>query len=811
MQIAGPSLGINAPIILIAVMAISLTTFLHNGKFSATYDELENSRIALVVNDLKATLETGLDLGLPLEGLGNAQAAINFEAGADRDIVSISLYDEAGDVIFHTGRALNTQTISHYWKSQSQADWRVREADVLIVGNTLLTAGGTNAGGMILRYSRQGRDAVIDAFASSLRIASASIISLTAVIAFASVGAIMQRTNLRMAHIDASGMRRLHKRTIRRLFAATLLMLLISQLAMALFSWSLIEKKIRPQLEQKAATIARLSAHEIGRALDAGVPLARLDGVTARFDEIRKENTDIGFLRIVDANERSLFSSEGKVGNPFSSAPTVKMPVLFEDARIAMLQIGIDPQAIVHQSNALLYDMAIVLLTSMLIAFEVLVFVIARKVSQPMLDHVDALGINTLALACEREAHLNAQAQSRVLTVRLLTFLFLFAEILSRPFMPLYADTFSDTPHLLHSSLIASLPVSVFLLSAALTMPFAGRWSDRVGRRRSYVAGALVMALGLLLTATAPLFIFLLIGRLQAGIGFGLMFMSCQGTIADHAQVSRRSQGATMFVSAIMVAEVCGPAVGGLLAERIGFRPVFFTGACVALLAAFVGARVLENQGRHVVKAIPSEPLHLRELLLDKRFAALCMLSGIPAKMMYAGFLVYLVPVVLTEFGNSEAEVGRFVMVYGVLILTLAPVFSRLADRYAVHARLVGLGGMLTSFGLLILALRPSDSTVLLGIAALGIGQSMSLTAQFSLVTHLASAKAARTGTDASGINGVFRMLERLGSAAGAALAGAMMAIIGSIGATLVLGTIGMFSSVGFLLVFSIQRQRRPT
>ncbi len=811
MQIAGPSLGINAPIILIAVMAISLTTFLHNGKFAANYDDLENARIALVVDDLKATLETGLDLGLPLEGLGNAQAAINFEAGADRAIISISLYDEAGNVVFHTGRALSVQSIPPHWKLQGQSVWRIHDGDTLIVGNSLSTAGGAHAGDMILRYSRQGRDAAIDTFMASLRMASAVVIVLTALIAFATVSAIMRQTNRSITHIDAAGMRRLHQRTTRRLFAAALLMLLVSQLVIALYSWSLAEKNIRPQLEQKAATVARLSAHEIGHALDAGVPLARLDGVSFRLDEIRKGNTDIGFVRIVDVNERPLFSSGVASADPMALSPNLKVPVLFETAKVATLQIGIDQQAITKKNNALLYDMAIVLLTSMLIAFEVLLFVIARNVSQPMLNHLDAPSLDSVELSSDREAHLHAQSQSRIITVRLLTFLFLFAEILSRPFMPLYAQTFQDTPHLVHSSLIASLPVSVFLLSAALTMPLAGRWSDRVGRRRSYIAGALVMALGLLLTATAPLFIFLLIGRLQTGIGFGLLFMSCQGYIADNTLSNRRGQGATMFVSAIMVAEVCGPAVGGLLAERIGFRPVFFAGACVALLAAFVGARVLEIQGSHVVKVMKSEPLHLRELLLDKRFAALCMLSGIPAKMMYAGFLVYLVPVVLTEFGNSEAEVGRFVMVYGILILALAPVFSRLADRYAIHARLVGLGGLLTSFGLLMLAIHPSDSTVLLGIAALGIGQSMSLTAQFSLVTQLSTAKAARTGADASGINGVFRMLERIGSAAGAALAGAMMAIMGSIGATLILGTIGLFSSVWFLLVFSLQRQRKST
>jgi predicted MFS family arabinose efflux permease len=810
MKIAGPSLGINAPIILIAVMAISLTTFLLSGKFIATWDTLEDSRIELVVNDLKSTLETGLDLGLQLGELENAQAAINFEAAADPAIASISLYGENGEIVFHTGPALATPAIPHQWKSQTQPHWRMLDGDGLIVAHSLHTAGGANAGSMILRYSRLQRDMIIDTLTSSLRSASAVVITLTALVAFACMFLIMRRANQRMRHIDAAGIRQLHRRVTRQLFATVLLVLLVSQLAMSVFSWSRIEEHIRPQLEQKATIVSSHVTHEIGRALNAGVPLARLEGVSARLDEIRKANTDIASIRIVDMRERLLFSSSADAVDTAYPLPNTGMPILLDGTKVARLQIGIDTQALAKQSNDLLYDIAVVLLTSMLIAFEVLLFVIARNISQPMLAHIDMIDIASLEAPGERESHVNAVGQNRIITVRILIFLFLFAEILSRPFMPLFAETFRDTPTLVHSSLLASLPISVFLLSVALTMPFAGRWSDRVGRRRSYIAGAIIMALGLLLTSMAPLFFLLLIGRLQTGIGFGLMFMACQGYIADHAHAQRRSQGAAMFVSAIMVAEVCGPAVGGLLADRIGFRPVFLFGAGVALLAAYVGAQVLDHQGRQALQKQRADPLRLRELLLDKRFAALCMLSGVPAKMMYAGFLVYLVPVVLTEFGNSKAEIGRFVMLYGVLILALAPVFSRLADRFAIHARLVGLGGMLTSLGLLMLVLRPGEATVLLGIAALGIGQSMSLTAQFSLVTHLSTTRAARTGADASGINGVFRMLERLGSTAGAALAGAMMAIVGSIGATLVLGAIGMISSILFLLVFSTQRKRRP-
>lgn len=75
--------------------------------------------------------------------------------------------------------------------------------------------------------------------------------------------------------------------------------------------------------------------------------------------------------------------------------------------------------------------------------------------------------------------------------------------------------------------------------------------------------------------------------------------------------------------------------------------------------------------------------------------------AAIPAKLLLNGFLFFLVPLTLYELGNSRSEIGRVVMLYGLAALFLGPMFARLADRFAIHGLLIGVGGLLTGIGLI--------------------------------------------------------------------------------------------------------------
>lgn len=700
---------------------------------------------------------------------------------------------------------------------------------------------------------------------------------------------------------------------VRNLFLFSLLVLFLSQAAISLYAWSAIEQRILPELGSKAATVGTSAARKIQRAVAYQIPFEKITGVPEFFDDILQKNPDIAFLVLCDARGRVMHASgiepvqasralrknsnsrnaaqvfagsEAKQPHAVTQVATdegepgektyldTSTPVVYRGQLIGALHTGVEQHYLARRISELRYDIGIILLTSLLIAFEILQFLITRHISAPIqqmtemmeqmaasnfrnrlvsrtgeqLDSIaEALNVLTAkinqsfqdivqlaSIAAEKSASVKESwsamllqlrtrhrfaesgeiidlAQPRVTAIRILTFLFMFAEMLSRPFLPLYAGSLPspDSAFIpIPAGMQASLPISCFLLAVALAMPFAGHWSDRLGRRSSFVLGALMMVAGLLLTATLPDFYALLAARSLTGVAYAIMFMACQGFVIDQTRSGNRTQGMASFVSAIMVAEICAPAVGGILADRIGYPLVFISGALIALIAAAAAISILDNTAAPAGEAgKPAASLGqgLASLAKNYRFIALSILTGIPAKLIYSGFLIYLVPTLVTELGGSKSEIGRYTMLYGLSALLLSPLFARLADRYHArnaHIAMVAAGGILTGLGLLPVLLLSNTWTILLGIACLGLGQAMSISAQLVLVSRLTSKEAQHHGPTAT--LGIFRLIERLGAAAGPAIAAALAAMLGSQQAMAAFGIFGLVSASLFGLLFAI-------
>ncbi|KQV87764.1 hypothetical protein ASD15_27275 [Massilia sp. Root351] len=145
------SITITAPIALISALAIGLTVFLNVGKLDRTLGELEDSRLRFTINVLRQNLETGLDLGLPVRSLGNAQAAMELEARQDPDIVALIVKDDKGRAAFSTGRPA--------------------QSDSIVLSTPLSNNLGVTVGAIELHYSRRSHDRFIAGISRQLLLA----------------------------------------------------------------------------------------------------------------------------------------------------------------------------------------------------------------------------------------------------------------------------------------------------------------------------------------------------------------------------------------------------------------------------------------------------------------------------------------------------------------------------------------------------------------------------------------------------------------------------------------------------------------
>lgn len=151
---------------LVVIFAIGLVTFLNYLKFERTLTTLLQSRLELMIRDLRADIEWSLNLGLALNELRNFQPLVERLIESDRHLLAVDVFGIDGQSVFHSDRQRVGQpappgrdTILRQDEAQM---WWSQEDDALVAGTVLVDNLGQVAGGATLRYSSAGIDATLE-------------------------------------------------------------------------------------------------------------------------------------------------------------------------------------------------------------------------------------------------------------------------------------------------------------------------------------------------------------------------------------------------------------------------------------------------------------------------------------------------------------------------------------------------------------------------------------------------------------------------------------------------------------------------
>jgi EmrB/QacA subfamily drug resistance transporter len=155
--------------------------------------------------------------------------------------------------------------------------------------------------------------------------------------------------------------------------------------------------------------------------------------------------------------------------------------------------------------------------------------------------------------------------------------------------MPSLADTWSGAS-LADLSWVLNAYTVVF---AALLVP-AGRLSDRLGHRRTFLAGIAVFTVASALCAAAPGLGFLVVARLLQAVGAAVLMPSSLGLLLSSYPPERRGAVIRMWAAIGGLAAALGPVLGGLLLEP-GWRWVFLVNLPVGVLTLVLGPRLLPD------------------------------------------------------------------------------------------------------------------------------------------------------------------------------------------------------------------------
>lgn len=113
------------------------------------------------------------------------------------------------------------------------------------------------------------------------------------------------------------------------------------------------------------------------------------------------------------------------------------------------------------------------------------------------------------------------------------------------------------------------------VLAAAIASPILGKLADVYGKKRILVVTAAIASLGALISAIAPTFQILLVGRFLSGVGFAFTALG-YSLIRDVFPARLQAMSISIANTGVGVVTVAAPLISGFMLDRTGVSSVFW-------------------------------------------------------------------------------------------------------------------------------------------------------------------------------------------------------------------------------------------
>jgi MFS family permease len=264
------------------------------------------------------------------------------------------------------------------------------------------------------------------------------------------------------------------------------------------------------------------------------------------------------------------------------------------------------------------------------------------------------------------------------------------------------------------------IALGAFSASTLLLRPFAGRWSDRHGRRPLLIGGVMLFAVVVLGHLLVHSIAALVVLRLLLGTAEAAFFVASFAALADLAPPGRTGEALSLNSLALYLGIATGPGLAQVAIQLGGFRGAWLTAAALAAVACLLATRVPETNSDTSGDA--GLLLHPAALGPGAALAA-----GLAASAAFLGFgVLHARDVGLVPWALAPLTFGATVVILRVALRTLP-------DR-SDPRRLTAMALVVNAAGLLVLGAWATPAGVIAGALLLGLGTTLITPAVFATV-----------------------------------------------------------------------------
>jgi EmrB/QacA subfamily drug resistance transporter len=364
--------------------------------------------------------------------------------------------------------------------------------------------------------------------------------------------------------------------------------------------------------------------------------------------------------------------------------------------------------------------------------------------------------------------------------------------------------------------------INGYTLSFAVLLATGGRLGDIFGRRRMFLLGVVVFALSSATAGLAQAPAELVASRVAQGVGAALMMPATLSIITDAFPAHERGKAMGTWAGVSALALAVGPVLGGFLTEHVSWRAIFYlnipvaagavmatvfavresrdttvgrevdylgvatlTAALTALVLALVEGNAWGWGSPEIVALLAGAALGLAAFVAtelrvrvpmvefrffaDRNFVGAVVVALIITFAMM-GVFFFLALYMQDILGYSPLEAGVRFLPSTLMIVGVAPVAGRLADRFGPRWLIVAGLAILTAslHAFTGIAVDSSYGDLLPGFMLLGIGIALTMSPMTSAAMNAVAVEKAGI---ASGVLSMFRMV---GGSLGVAVTGAI-------------------------------------
>ncbi|MRR50848.1 MAG: MFS transporter, partial [Rhodocyclaceae bacterium] len=520
----------------VALFALGSAGLMFFFKYESNVGGTRQARMNYIAHELGDLIEKSVALGISLAESPRLEDATRRRLEVDPLVRRISITDAGGQPVVSAERS---ESIGALPQTVSVTP---RNSFDLPLGTVTLTYDGEPLQGQRLAFSR------------ALLFASTLLIPLCGVLAAFTLAFASRRLDTRLA------------------LAASVLWLAAGIIALGAVAHSQWERDLAPEFSASALVVSRSAATLFGRAAELELPLGDLPGVEQFFASHKASHPEFAAFLVTAGDTVIHRHGVVPVGATMVVAPIQRLAkgTVTDGAMpetVGEVRIAIDPAATRRLLREMALDLITIIIVAGFLAGELFRFLLRDS-------HVDD---PTVSNAARELASLRAPA-----------FLLFLAEDLSRAFFPVFASHLNPSPLLealgvaLTPRLLGGIPVTAFMLAVALAQPLVGDLARRHGARNVLLGAIVAAAAAHALAAMCERIDALLLVRIVAALAWAVAFSAVQGAVLEKVGREHRAWGMAYFVGIIMTSSICGPSMGGILADSLGQRATLGIAAFVA-------------------------------------------------------------------------------------------------------------------------------------------------------------------------------------------------------------------------------------